>query len=170
MPRVRNGTKTIVEANLLTCNDIYGRDGYIISLLKEKGGALHHLETDKESPQALTAEFIAQKKTGRSRLERLTTVVFDDERQWAQFLEYAFHDFKGSEGLAFTDSSLPMSVRVGPDLLDAAHERFPMRLVRPQEEERYLNGLKGDRPFHPDTYKDRHIPAVDFFERVKRSK
>lgn len=118
--------------------------------------------------KAFTPEFIAEKRGKPNRLDRLTTVVFDNEEQYAKFLTYAYREFKGTEGLEFTDSALPMSVRVGPDLLEATHERFSMRLPASGEEQRYLDSLPGDRPFHPDTFRDRKIPGADYFKRAER--
>lgn len=107
----------------------------------------------------ITPEFIAAKKAETHRRDRYTTIVFDDEEQWARFLKQVFRQ----RGLSFTDSPLPMSARLEAHLLESTYQEYPMRLVTPEEERRYLDSLEGDRPFHPDTFKNRPIPAVEYF-------
>lgn len=161
-------TESIIQA-MLTVDDFYGTQRYVISLLKEKGGESIGVETEQKRPSVFNAEFVAAKRAQGRRWDRYTTVIFNDEEHWGRFLSYAFNEFKGSEGLAFTDSPLPMSARVGPDLLELAFQRFDMRLVTPEAEQEYLDGLMGDRAFDPQTLRHRHVPAVEYFRRMKRS-
>lgn len=114
-----------------------------------------------------TPEYIAEKKAERHVRRRYTTVVFNDEAEWARFLEHVYDEYGGPVGLAFTDSPLPMSVRVSPELLESTYQRFPMCQVTREEEQSYLAGLKGDRPFHPETFKGRRVPAVEHFRRSR---
>ena len=126
--------------------------------------------SEQEGKQsAFTTEFIEAKKAEKRSLKRLTTVMCDDEEQYAHFLEWVWDEFGGPKGLAFTNSALPMSIRLYPGLLELAQDKFPMRPIRAGEEKAYLESLPGTRPFDPADLKGRHVPGVGFFRNNRRA-
>lgn len=120
-------------------------------------------EFEKGQP-IFSAEFIETKKAEKYLLKRYTTVLFEDEAEWAHFLEWVYDTFGGPAGLRFSNSPVPMTIRVSPSLLELAIGEFPkMRQVTPVDEQRHLATLKGTHPFDPEYLRGGHIEGLDYF-------
>lgn len=122
-----------------------------------------------EGLPGFSPEFIEQKKAEHHRLRRLTTVKFDDEEKRARFLEYVFDKYGEPYGLEFTNSAVPGTICVTPELLEEVYDKFPMRPLRLGEEQEYLDSLPGTRPFDPESIRGRHVFGLGYFRREKRS-
>lgn len=119
---------------------------------------------------AFSAEFIEAKKAENHPLKKLTTVVFEDEAEWAHFLEWVFDEYGKPWGLQFTNSPVPMTIRLKPELLEIVHDKFPMREVTLDDNRRHLASLKGTHPFDPEDLRGGHIPGLGYFRNTRKTK
>lgn len=103
-------------------------------------------------------------KLETSRSNRYTSVFFEDEREWARFLDWVFGKYGQPRGLEFTRDALPMSIQVSQELLEQVHGRFRMKIVTPADIRKHLATLKGDHPFDPRSIEGRHVPGIGYFK------